>query len=295
VAELKAKQAFELARVFLVVEQAPNLVRFEASDWRLIPPGGTTITDAPRTVCVSALCDWRSQQRGWTFEGAPGAGSPRTRRAAVARLRPLAAWARLNPDVITRNSPEIEELVAGATPTAVAKAKQPRSRSIFPGSGAVHFSTRGEYGVRMMVELARHHGAGPISLAEMADHEALPRPYLEQLVVSLREAGLVHSTRGAHGGYELTRQPVEIRMGEVVRALEGPIAPMVCASEDPTHAAMCDRTGYCSVNHLWMTVQRAISAALDSITLADLATPRPAHPFHSMPIPLSQPTTTTEL
>ena len=87
-----------------------------------------------------------------------------------------------------------------------------------------------------MVELARHHGAGPISLAEMADHENLPRPYLEQLVVSLREAGLVHTTRGAHGGYELSREPEEIRMGEVLRALEGPIAPMVCASEDPAHA-----------------------------------------------------------
>ncbi len=181
-----------------------------------------------------------------------------------------------------------------ATTVAVAansKQKQARPRSIFPGTGAVHFSTRGEYGVRMMVELARHYGAGPISLAEMADHESLPRPYLEQLVVSLREAGLVHSTRGARGGYELSRNPNEIKMGEVLRALEGPIAPMVCASEDPSHAAICDRTGYCTVNYLWLTVQRAISGALDSITLDELAAPRPSHPFHSMPIPLGDPTT----
>ena len=197
--------------------------------------------------------------------------------------------------MITRNSPELDEPQSDAQADADAQAadaaangKQPRSRSIFPGTGAVHFSTRGEYGVRMMVELARHHGAGPISLAEMADHEDLPRPYLEQLVVSLREAGLVHSTRGAHGGYELTRDPAQIRMGEVLRALEGPIAPMVCASEDPSHATICDRTGYCSVNHLWMTVQRAIIGALDSITLAELAVPRPSHPFHSMPIPIIQ-------
>src|SRR3954449_6614728 len=134
-----------------------------------------------------------------------------------------------------------------------------RGRTTLPAYGALHFSTRGEYGVRMMVELARHHGAGPISLAEMADHENLPRPYLEQLVVSLREAGLVYSTRGAHGGYQLSRAPQEIRMGEVLRALEGPIAPMVCASEDPAHAGVCERTGYCTVNHLWLTVQRAIS------------------------------------
>ena len=81
-------------------------------------------------------------------------------------------------------------------------------RTTAPPSGALHFSTRGEYGVRLMVELARHHGSGPVSLSEMAEHEDLPRPYLEQLVVSLREAGLVTSTRGAHGGYELARHPV---------------------------------------------------------------------------------------
>jgi Rrf2 family protein len=200
--------------------------------------------------------------------------------------------------VITRNSARLDPELAStaAVATAEPKGKQPRPRSIFPGTGAVHFSTRGEYGVRMMVELARHHGAGPISLAEMADHENLPRPYLEQLVVSLREAGLVHSTRGARGGYQLSKDPAQIKMGEVLRALEGPIAPMVCASEDPAHAAMCERTGYCTVNHLWLTVQRAISDALDSITLADLAEPRPTHPYHSSALPLVQlATTPTEL
>lgn len=133
-----------------------------------------------------------------------------------------------------------------------------------------------------MVELARHHGGGPVSLTAMADHEALPRPYLEQLVVSLREAGLVMSTRGAHGGYQLTRQPAEIRMSEVLRALEGPIAPMICASEDPLHAGLCNRTSYCNVNLLWTRVRDAVTAALDSVSLADLAEPRPAHPFHPL-------------
>ena len=155
-----------------------------------------------------------------------------------------------------------------------------RTRSIFPGSGAVHFSTRGEYGVRLMVELARHYGDGPVSLTEMATHEALPRPYLEQLVVSLRQAGLVHSTRGARGGYELAQAPSEIRMGSVLRALEGPIAPMICASEDPAHAGICERTGFCNVNLLWLKVRDAITGALDSLTLADLAAPRAFHPHH---------------
>ncbi len=159
-------------------------------------------------------------------------------------------------------------------------------RTTFPSSGAVHFSTRGEYGVRLMVELARHHGGGPVSIAEMADHEALPRPYLEQLVVSLRGAGLVTSTRGARGGYQLSREPGNIRMSEVLRALEGPIAPMVCASEDPAHAGLCGRTSYCNVNVLWSRVRDAVIGALDSLSLADLAQPRPAHPFHPLEEPV---------
>jgi Rrf2 family protein len=131
-----------------------------------------------------------------------------------------------------------------------------------------------------MVELARHHGDGPVSLSEMADHEDLPRPYLEQLVVSLREAGLVTSTRGARGGYQLTREPAEIRMSQVIQALEGPIAPMVCASDDPIHSGACGRSTFCNVNTLWVRVRMAVVGALDSMTLEELARPTPAHPYH---------------
>lgn len=156
--------------------------------------------------------------------------------------------------------------------------------TIVPTSGALHFSTRGEYGVRLMVELARHDGTGPVSLSEMAEHEQLPRPYLEQLVVSLREAGLVTSTRGARGGYQLARHPADIRMSEVVTALEGPIAPMVCATDDPVLAETCERVGYCTVEHLWQRVRVAVVSALDSVTLAELARPAPGHPTHSQPV-----------
>lgn len=125
-----------------------------------------------------------------------------------------------------------------------------------------------------MVQLGRHYGSGPASLAEIAAEEDLPRAYLEQLVVGLREAGLVTSTRGAHGGYELSRAPATIPMGEVLRALEGPIAPMVCASDDPVHATACDRSSRCTVNVLWVRVRDAVAGALDSMTLADLVPPR---------------------
>lgn len=162
-----------------------------------------------------------------------------------------------------------------------------------PTSGSLHFSTRGEYGVRLMVELARHYGSGPVSLSEMAEHEELPRPYLEQLVVSLREGGLVTSTRGAHGGYELSREPSSIRMIEVITALEGPIAPMVCASDDPHDAEACQRAGFCNVERLWQRVRDAIVGALGSMTLEELAEPAPGHPAHPEPAlvavqPLSQ-------
>ncbi len=155
---------------------------------------------------------------------------------------------------------------------------QPRTRALTAtashrakhhGTGAVAFSTKGEYGVRLMVQLGRRYGDGPASLSEIAADEDLPRAYLEQLVTSLREAGLVSATRGAHGGYQLTAPPTEIRMGEVLRALEGPIAPMFCASDDPDHAA-CARSARCTVNLLWVKVRDAITGTLDSLTLADL-------------------------
>jgi Rrf2 family protein len=144
------------------------------------------------------------------------------------------------------------------------------NRPVYHGTGALAFSTKGEYGVRLMVQLARRAGQGPASLADIAADEDLPRAYLEQLVMSLRDAGLVRSTRGARGGYELTRDAREIRMSEVLRALEGPIAPMVCASEDPEHGTLCDRSARCTVNVLWVRVRDAVTGALDSMTLADL-------------------------
>jgi Rrf2 family protein len=142
----------------------------------------------------------------------------------------------------------------------------------YHSTGAVSFSTKGEYGVRLMAQLARRFGTGPASLTDIADEEDLPRAYLEQLVISLRDADLVQSTRGAHGGYELTRSPEAIVMADVLRALEGPIAPMICATDDPAHL-VCSRSGHCTVNFMWVRVRDAISGALDSMTLADLVPP----------------------
>jgi Rrf2 family protein len=125
-----------------------------------------------------------------------------------------------------------------------------------------------------MVDLARHYhdtDGNARSLTEIGQVEGLEAKvtYLEQLVKCLRENHLVESTRGARGGYRLGRPPELIRMGEVVRALEGPVAPMICATEGEM-GVICDRLDGCSTRYLWSQVRDAIVTTLDSITLADL-------------------------
>src|SRR5260221_1812147 len=145
----------------------------------------------------------------------------------------------------------------------------------------VRGSTRGEYGVRLMVDLARHSGGSPRSLAEISQAEGLEMKvqYLEQLVKCLSEHNLVESTRGAHGGYRLARAPERMRMGEIVRALEGRIAPMICATEGEMEVE-CDRLDGCSTKDLWMRVRDAITTALDSLSLARLVRVTSASPIH---------------
>lgn len=130
-------------------------------------------------------------------------------------------------------------------------------------------STRGEYGVRAMVALARNYGVGPMSIAAMAKESSVPYAYLEQLIVPLRRAGLVTSKRGAHGGYELTRPPEQVRVGEIYRVMEGPVAPMDCVSENEADQT-CPLIEGCETRPVWLKVRDSIAEALDSLTLADL-------------------------
>ncbi|MCC6179506.1 MAG: Rrf2 family transcriptional regulator [Chloroflexi bacterium] len=136
-------------------------------------------------------------------------------------------------------------------------------------------STRVHYGLRAMTELSQAHGHGLISLAEIARTEMLPLAYLEQLIGELRRAGLVEGVRGLHGGYRLTRPPVEITVGEVYRVLEGPIAPVECTAEGYLPHS-CEREEGCRSRSVWARVQESISAVLDSTTLADLCQGGPA-------------------
>src|ERR687887_763054 len=141
------------------------------------------------------------------------------------------------------------------------------------------FSTKAEYGVRIMAHLAAHDGNSPVSLSAIADAEGLPLAYLEHLVQRLRRAELVESRRGAHGGYTLARTPSSITMAEVVEALEGEIAPIECISASPDGSLVCVREGEpghdpCPTKLLWTRVQGSIVRTLNDMTLAELVKPR---------------------
>ncbi|MED1468356.1 MULTISPECIES: cysteine metabolism transcriptional regulator CymR [Bacillus] len=121
-------------------------------------------------------------------------------------------------------------------------------------------STKGRYGLTIMIELAKKYGEGPISLKTIAQANDLSEHYLEQLISPLRNAGLVKSIRGAYGGYILADEPSKITSGDVIRVLEGPITP-VEGIEDEEPAK----------RELWIRIRDAIKDVLDNTTLEDLA------------------------
>jgi Rrf2 family transcriptional regulator, cysteine metabolism repressor len=124
----------------------------------------------------------------------------------------------------------------------------------------VKISTKGRYGLTIMIELAKKHGEGPISLKTIAQTNDLSEHYLEQLIAPLRNAGLVKSIRGAYGGYVLGDEPSKITSGDIIRVLEGPISP-VEGIEDEEPAK----------RELWIRIRDAVKDVLDNTTLEDLA------------------------
>ena len=137
------------------------------------------------------------------------------------------------------------------------------------------FTTKAEYGVRLLVELGRQGSGQPVSLMAISDSEGLPLAYLERIVALLKKADLVESTRGAHGGYRLTRGPEAITMDEVVLALEGAVAPMSCFVDDSQEGrVLCshvdDHGHLCATKLLWTRVQGGVIKALAHTTLAEL-------------------------
>jgi Rrf2 family protein len=129
-------------------------------------------------------------------------------------------------------------------------------------------SSKGDYGLRALTELAHRYGDGrPVQSAEIAARQRVPESYLEQLLTTLRRAGFIRSVRGPQGGHALIRAPRDIRVAEVVEALEGPLVPMDCLDE----ASNCAKSGGCAQTEMWAAVRDAVLGVLNNVTIADLA------------------------
>ncbi len=128
-------------------------------------------------------------------------------------------------------------------------------------------STRSRYGLRMMLELTKRYNEGPISVKDISGVQNISIKYLQQLAIILEKGGLIKSFRGAYGGYQLTKDPAEIRLKDVVILLEGNLYIVPCLSDDD----YCDRVKNCATREIWKKINEEIINILDSYTLKDLA------------------------
>jgi len=128
-------------------------------------------------------------------------------------------------------------------------------------------SAKGEYAIKAMLDLSMHESSGLVSIQEIASRQSIPQRYLEQVLLQLKRAGLLASKRGAAGGYHLTRTPAEITVGEVLRAVEGAVAPFEVARGPRRGATDHGR----DLAELWDDLSKAVSQVIDRMTFGDLA------------------------
>jgi len=135
----------------------------------------------------------------------------------------------------------------------------------------MRLSKRGEYGLRAMIILAdvqKNSPNGMIQIKEISAREEIPAKFLEQILLALKNAGLVHSKMGIGGGYYLARAPKEITLGQIVRTLDGPLAPIKCVSQTAYEPCVCPDEETCGLRMVMGDVRNAISNILDNTTLA---------------------------
>ncbi len=130
-------------------------------------------------------------------------------------------------------------------------------------------STKSTYSMRAMFELALHYNRGPLSVSYISRRQRISLPYLEQLLSRLRRRGLVKSVRGPKGGYMLSKKPKEITVGDVVRALDGNIAPLHCVNGKPFEKR-CKMASCCVIKDVWKRLKKTMDDLLDDITLKDI-------------------------
>jgi Rrf2 family cysteine metabolism transcriptional repressor len=132
----------------------------------------------------------------------------------------------------------------------------------------MRISTKGDYATRALQDLALHYNHGPIPIEQVASRQGLPVRYLEQLLLSLKRSGFLLSKRGVNGGYSLAKPPAQITLGEILRAVDGPIEPIYCLTQAPRQE--CAYETDCVLRDVWADVNRAVSAIVDHTTLQDL-------------------------
>ena len=135
----------------------------------------------------------------------------------------------------------------------------------------MRLSRRSEYGLRALVDLVRHDGGGPIALASLAERNRLPAKFLEQIMSTLRHAGIVRTTLGAHGGYAIAADPTTVTIGRVIRLLDGALAPLGCVSLRYYERCSCVDEATCPLRDAMLDVRDAMLEILDKETLAQLA------------------------
>jgi Rrf2 family protein len=131
---------------------------------------------------------------------------------------------------------------------------------------------KAKYGLKAMIALARERGHGPVLISELAEEEAIPKKFLENILLALKHRGMVHSRKGPHGGYQLGRAPEQISVGDVIRALDGPLALVSCVSQTayaPCEECVTERD--CAVRRLFQQVRDETARILDGTTLAAAA------------------------
>lgn len=132
----------------------------------------------------------------------------------------------------------------------------------------MRLSTRGRYAARAMYDLALHQHNGPVSLKVISKRQGISEKYLEQLFLRLRRKGLIRSVRGPGGGYLLGKKPAKISMGEILRAVEGPLMPVFCVDDPP--GKRCKRAENCRMRQFWKELGRKMLECLESQTLEGL-------------------------
>jgi len=132
----------------------------------------------------------------------------------------------------------------------------------------MNLSQKCQYAVRSMLELAKYYGHGPVRISAIAEKQAIPPRFLENILNELKSSGLIESRRGAQGGYILTKDPAEITVGDIIRLVDGPLDPVKCIGDKNTPC--CPLRGKCSLIGLWSRAKAAVEEVYDSATFKDL-------------------------